>query len=70
MCGPADFGALHTSIVHLAELSAVGLAGYSVCKTNVLWRRLRRKQEKREQSTLRDLPAGLAAEGSTGHANV
>ena len=66
MCGPADFGALHTSIVHLAELSAVGLASYSVCKVGALFRDLRREQDKRDRNALQDQPAGLAAESSSG----
>ena len=59
MCGPADFGALHTCIVRLAELSAVGLAGYSVYQTGVICRELCRRRAKRDQSVLRDLPARL-----------
>ena len=66
MCGPADFGALYTSIVHLAELSAVGLASYSVCKAGVVCRDLRQEQDERDQSTRPDLPGGLAPEGASG----
>ena len=70
MCGPADFGALHTSIVHLAELSAVGLASYSVCKARALCRDFRRDQDERDPTTVQDQPAGLAAEGSGGCADA
>ena len=69
MCGPPDFGALHTCVIRLAELSAAGLTTYSVCKTASLYRRLRRKREKQQERALQSLPGRLAAEGSSGHPN-
>lgn len=70
MCGPADFGALYTSIIHLAELSAVGLASYSVCKTSVRHRDLPQEPDERDQSTLPDQTGGLATEGPSGRPNA
>ena len=70
MCGPADFEALHTCIIRLAGLSAVGLTTYSVCKTASLRRERRQKREKRAERALPDLPGGLAAEDSSGHADA
>ena len=70
MCGPPDFGALHTCVIRLAALSAAGLTTYSVCKTASLCRRIHRKREKQQGRVLQNLPGRLAAEGSCGHANT
>lgn len=65
MCGPADFGALHTCIVHLAELSAAGVATYSVCTTASLCRKLRPRPRRPHERALRTIPGRLAAEASS-----
>ena len=70
MCGPPDFGALHTCIVHLGELSVAGLATYSACKTASLYQKLLPKGKKRDERALRDVPGGPVVECSSGHANT
>ena len=68
MCGPPDFGALHTCVVHLGELSVAGLATYSACKTASLCRKLLPKgKERSERALLRPRPV---VECSSGHANT
>ena len=67
MCGPPDLEALHTCITRLGALSAAGLTTYSVCKTAAICRRLRSKRGRRAERASQELPAGLAAEGSSGH---
>lgn len=69
MCGPADFAALNTCIIHLAELSVAGLATYSVCKTASVCRELRTKRTPPKE-TARDLPGRLIAENPSGHPNA
>lgn len=67
MCGPANFDALYACITRLAELSAAGVATYSVCKTVSLCRELRAAREQR------DLPGASgepAVEGSSGHSDA
>ena len=70
MCGPADFGALHTCMTSLAELSAAGLTTYSLYATASLCRQLRAKRGKRNEKAARNLPGRLAAEGLSGQPNV
>ena len=65
MCGPPDFGALNTCIIHLAELSVAGLATYSVCKTASVRRKLHAKRRPEERA-LRDQPGRLIAESPSG----
>ena len=66
MCGPPDFEALGTCVVHLAGLSAAGLGAYSVHKAASLCRRLRPKREQLRKRTSGDVPAGATAEGPSG----
>jgi hypothetical protein len=70
MCGPPDFAALGTCIIRLAELSAAGLATYSVCKTASLGRELRPKREELAEDTPRKGSDRLAPECSSGHSNA
>ena len=70
MCGPPDFEALATCMTRLVELSAAGLATYSVCRTASLARELRRRRARREDKPLPDLPGRLAVEGSRGHSDA
>ncbi len=70
MCGPADFEALHTCMTRVAELSAAGVTTYAVCKTASLCRQLRTKREEQEETALRNVPAALAEEDSSGHSNT
>lgn len=70
MCGPADFGALSTCIIRLAELSAAGLTTYSICKTASLCRELRARRREREQKALPDIPGKLAVEDSSARADA
>jgi len=56
VCGPADFDALNTCVIRLAELSAAGLTTYSVCKTASLCRQLRAKRGGREKKETRNMP--------------
>jgi len=70
MCGPADFGALSTCIIRLAELSAAGLTTYSVCKTASLCRELRAKRREPREKALPEAPVKLAAEDSSGRADA
>lgn len=69
MCGPPDFVALDVCITRLAELSAAGLATYSVCKTATLCRGLRSRRKKLGKSALPNGPGSLAAEGPNGPSN-
>jgi len=56
VCGPADFDALNTCVIRLAQLSAAGLTTYSVCKTASLYRQLRAKRGEREKKVARNIP--------------
>jgi len=67
MCGPADFGALQTCIVHIAELSAVGLVGYSACKATSLYRKARPASERQDSKAPRNHQGRLIPEGPSGH---
>jgi hypothetical protein len=67
MCGPADFGALHTSLTRLAALFAGGVATYAVSRLVSLCRRLRvkrRTQEEVRSHLLRALPVQVSGEHS------
>lgn len=66
MCGPADFDALHTCIVRLAELSAAGLTTCSVYKTISLCRELCAVRGKRKGRMPWGVHGQVAAEGSRG----
>jgi hypothetical protein len=66
MCGPPDFAALETCITRLTELSAFGLATYSVCKTAALCRTLRRQREEPAADAARKGADLLPAECSCG----
>jgi len=70
MCGPPDFAALGTCAIHLAELSAAGLATYSVCKATSLCRELARERPEQEESALRNGRGRPVAEGLGGHSNA
>lgn len=70
MCGPADFQALHTCMDRVAEFSAAGVATYAIYKTASLCRQLRTKQEEQKETALRNAPAALTEEGSSGHSNT
>lgn len=67
MCGPADFEALHTSIVRLAGLSAAGLITYAVCKTVSLSREFRSRREEPAERALRNASGKVVREGLSGH---
>jgi hypothetical protein len=54
MCGPPDFGALNTCLIRLAELSAAGLATYSVCKAASLARKLRAEHDAEKKGPAQD----------------
>ena len=69
MCGPPDFGALNTCIIHLTELSVAGLATYSACKTVSVCRKLRAKPGRKEQPS-RDQGGRLIAESPSGRPNA
>lgn len=66
MCGPPDFGALHTCIVRLGELSVGGLATYSACRTASLYYKLHPKREEREKRARHNVLDRLVAEGPSG----
>ncbi len=70
MCGPADFGALQTCVVHIAELSAVGLVGYSACKAALLARKNRPTRERQDGKTPQTPHGRLIPEGPSGHSNT
>jgi hypothetical protein len=69
MCGPPDFGALNTCIIHLTELSVAGLATYSVCKTASVCRKLHAKRKPEERASW-DQPGRLIAESARGRPNT
>ena len=52
MCGPADFDALYTSCVRLAELSAMGITGAAIYKANSLFHELCSKDELKEEQSV------------------
>ena len=66
MCGPPDFAALGTCVTHLAELSAAGLATYSICKATSLRRELARDREEREERAVRHGRGRPVTEGPRG----
>ena len=67
MCGPPDFAALNTCIAHLVELSAAGIATYSVCKAASHVRKRRPGRTRPAANALRAAPATLLVEGSNEH---
>jgi hypothetical protein len=68
MCGPADFGALHTSLTRLAALFLAGAATYGFCKLVTFCRQLRLKQRAPEEAR-GDLPGTLPVQVSVEHPN-
>jgi len=69
MCGPADFGALQTSITRLIALWAAGIASYAVCKAVSLYRERRLKRRNNEKRATGGVLPGLAVQGSGERSN-
>jgi len=63
MCGPADFGALHTSLARLAALFAGGVTTYVVYKIVSLCRE-RRPERGTHKEAAYDLLRALPVQGS------
>jgi hypothetical protein len=63
MCGPPDFGALNTCLIRLAELSAAGLATYSVCRAASLARKLHAERDAERKGPGRE-PSAEPATGA------
>jgi hypothetical protein len=70
MCGPADFGALHTCVTRLAGLFAVGVTTYAVCRTVSFCRERKLKQQHPKQKTTGEQLPGFALQGSGERSNA
>jgi len=62
MCGPADFGALHTSLARLAALFAGGVTTYAIYKIVSVCRERRLEPDTHKDATYDPLRA-LSVQG-------